>query len=162
MMGERDIPLEDDGSADSKLKEVFGWAMKIFKKEAAYEGAGGKGSHSKERELPSQVDKENWNSGRKSECFEKWEWIAKNGWDFKTLETLEKHDIEIIVEEKFDFSVDDDCQLYAWVILMNRQRRCAAMRGGLSIFFPIRQMKVGIAVSCMVIFPANCGRLLST
>jgi hypothetical protein len=136
MTGEREIALEDDGSADSKLKEVFGRAMKIFENEAAYEGAGSKGDRSKERAPPSQVDEENSNSGGKADGFQKWERILKNRWDFETFETLKHDDLELIVEEKFDFSVDDDCQLYAYVILTNGQRRRAAMKGGVTYLLP--------------------------
>jgi hypothetical protein len=136
MTGETEIPVEEDSCGDSKLKAVFGRAMKIFEEEAAYQCAGSEGSRSKEREPPSQVDEENWNSGTKNDGLEKWERIVKNRWDFETLEAPEKHDIEIIVEEKLDFSVDDDCQLYAWVILMNGQRRRAAMKGGIIYLLP--------------------------
>jgi hypothetical protein len=101
-----------------------------------YKGTGAEGSCSKEREPSSQVDEENWNSGGKTDGFEKWERIPKNRWEFETLEAPKKHDIEIIVEEKFDFSVDDDCQLYAWVILTDGQRRHAAPKGGIIYLLP--------------------------
>jgi hypothetical protein len=136
MTGERGMPLEEDVCADSKLKEVFGRAMKIFENEAAYKGAGSEGSRSKDREPPSQFDEETWNSGGKPDGLEKWERILKNRWDFETFETLKQDDLELIVQEKFDFSVDDDCQLYAYVILRDGCRRCAAMKGGVTYLLP--------------------------
>jgi hypothetical protein len=53
MTEKTDTPPEDNDSADSKLKGVFGRAMKIFENEAAYKGTGAEGIRSKEREPSS-------------------------------------------------------------------------------------------------------------
>jgi hypothetical protein len=127
---------ESSTDNDSKLKEIFGRAMKIFENEAAYRNTFSKGGSYNKRNSQSQTKDSKSNSNIKSNGFEKWERIQKNRWDFGMLEPLKTQDVSIIVQEKFDYSVDDECQVYAWVILRNGHRRRAAMKGRIWYLLP--------------------------
>jgi hypothetical protein len=98
---------ESSTDNDTKLKEIFGRAMKIFENEAAYRNTFSKGGSYNKRDSQSQTKDSKSNSNIKSNGFEKWERIQKNRWDFGTLEPLKTQDVSIIVQEKFDYSVDD-------------------------------------------------------
>jgi hypothetical protein len=147
MTGERYIPLEDDGSSADKLKQVCAQAVKLFENKAEYENTGSVADQSNDSNANSSVRVPQLKLGENFNDFEKWERLPKNRWDFGTLDLVKEHDLELIVEEKFDFLVDDDCQLYTYIILRNGQRRHAAMKGkGLFTFFRICLMQVGIKI----------------